>query len=414
MGIIAAAVLPRLAVLALERGTILEDYVEKSDRFATTLVENGTFGFLPGVPSAYTQPLYAWFLAGVYDVLERHWLVVGLAHVAIAVATALLVLALGTRIAGRRGGVAAALVTTLHPYVVWHDIHVNREILDGLLIVVIAFTALLAYERRSAMWALTAGAVTGLAILGNSRLTLLPLALAPYLVWRIRPRGRALVIGLATVAVAAIVVAPWVVRNAVRVGCPAITTDARALWKANNPATLETLAAGRWIDDVPELPGIPPWPELAADRELATGERIRVDECAQMRFYQDEVYGFWREEPGEKAHLALQAAKMLWSPVLTVDSDVSQRGTISDIVQRTVEPVWTIVLYALALVGAFLVPRRVLALVVLLQAYNTVLAMVFVGTVRYRVPWDVLLALLAAPVLARLYGAVRPRARARS
>ena len=127
-----AAALPRLAVLAIERGTILEEYVEKSDRFATTLVESGTFGFLPGVPSAYTQPLYAWFLAGIYWPFGHSWLAVGLAQTLLAVATALLVLAIGTRLHSVRVGVMAALLTTLHPYVIWHDIHVNRELLDGL------------------------------------------------------------------------------------------------------------------------------------------------------------------------------------------------------------------------------------------------------------------------------------------
>ena len=74
-----AAALPRLAVLAHERGTILTAFVDKSDRFATTLVYHGTFGFLPGVPSAYTQPLYGWFLAGIYWPFGRSWLAVGLA-----------------------------------------------------------------------------------------------------------------------------------------------------------------------------------------------------------------------------------------------------------------------------------------------------------------------------------------------
>ena len=32
-----------------------------------------------------------------------------------------------------------------------------------------------------------------------------------------------------------------------------MTTDARALWKANNPATFEVLRRGGWIDQVPEL-----------------------------------------------------------------------------------------------------------------------------------------------------------------
>ena len=49
---------------------------------------------------------------------------------------------------------------------------------------------------------------------------------------------------VAVLIVALVVVAPWVVRNHVQVGCFAITTDARALWKANNVNTYATLAAG--------------------------------------------------------------------------------------------------------------------------------------------------------------------------
>ena len=55
---------------------------------------------------------------------------------------------------------------------------------------------------------------------------------------------------------AAAVTAPWVIRNRVVIGCATITTDTRALWKANNPATYDVLARGGWIDDVPDLPEI--------------------------------------------------------------------------------------------------------------------------------------------------------------
>ena len=74
-------------------------------------------------------------------------------------------------------------------------------------------------------------------------------------------RDRALVPALAVLAATVLVVSPWVVRNRVQVGCFAITTDSRALWKANNLNTYDTLAAGKWIDDVPRLAGAPPWPE---------------------------------------------------------------------------------------------------------------------------------------------------------
>ncbi len=405
--VVAAAALPRLLALAIERHQILEAYVEKSDTFAQTLVSSGTFGFLPGVPSAYTQPLYAWFLAALYWPLERSWAVVGLAQVLVAVATALLVLLIGRRLGSVSTGVVAALVTTLHPYLVWHDVHVNREILDGILAAAIVLLALVAFERRSLLFALATGATVGLAILSNARLLLLPLVLAPYVAWRVRPARRAVLAAVLVVVGAAAVTAPWVIRNEVVIGCATITTDTRALWKANNPATYDVLARGGWIDDVPDLPNVPPWPEKAAGISVAAAKA--VDECAQASFYRDEVFDFWRDHPGEKGRLAVQAVGMLWSPFLSVAADDPGQQGLSNLAQRTVEPAFVMLLYAFALWGAFLAPRRFVVLAALLLGFNTLMAMVFAGTVRYRAPWDFVLALLAAFAVERAWELVRRR-----
>ena len=399
--VVAAAALPRLLVLAIERGQILEEFVEKSDRFAQTLVASGTFGFLPGVPSAYTQPLYAVFLAGLYWPFGHSWLAVGLAQTLMAVATALIVFELGRRLRSTWVGVAAALLTTLHPYVVWHDVHVNREILDGFLIAALTLLGLLAFERRSAALGAATGAVAGLAVLGNARLALLPLTLAVYVAWPARPPGRALLTGAATIAAAALVVTPWLARNEVSIGCAVITSDTRALWKANNPNTYDVLARGQWIDDVPDLPGVPPWPERAA--EISPAAARAVDECAQTRFYRDEVLDFWGDHPGEKARLAGQAVRMLWSPTFSVEDDDAARGGLAETARRVVEPLYALALYGLALAGCLFAPRRFLALALLLLAYNTLAAMVFAGTVRYRAPFDFLLAVLAAFALERAW-----------
>lgn len=398
----AACALPRLAAVLYERGRILDEFTEKSDQFAATFVESGTFGFIPDVPSAYTQPLYGFFLTPLYAVFGRSWLAVGLAQTLVAVATAILVYELGRRVASRPVGVVGALLTTLHPYVVWHDVHVNREILDGLLAVALALLTVLLAERRSWQLALALGAVAGLAILGNTRLILLPVVLVLYLAWRWRDlRGTLRAAALGGVA-AALVLAPWVVRNERQVGCYAITTDARALWKANNPATYDILASGGWIDDVPPIPGAQLSPEFQAAIWEDRGELIEVDECAQMRFYRGLVTDFWREQPGEKAKLAAQAAVMLWSPTESAGSEGLGRGGIAQTAREWIEPAYMFVLYGLALAGAFLAGRRFVVLALALLAYQTVAAMVFAGTARYRTPWDFLVALLAAVALVAL------------
>jgi hypothetical protein len=405
--VVLVAAVPRALVLARERETILEAFVDKSDRFATTLVDHGTFGFLAGVPSAYTQPLYGWFLAGIYLPFGRSWLAVGIAQIVVAVLTALVVFEIGSRLRSPEIGLVAALLATLHPYVVWHDVHLNRELLDGLVLAVLVLCTLAAYERRSLPLAAATGAVAGIAILGNARLILLPVALALYLAWRTR-FSHAVTAAVLVVGMAALVVVPWVARNKVQVGCYAITTDARALWKANNENTRGVLDRGGWIDDVPELSGAPPWPELAADLTLA-GKPTGIDECAQMRLYRGEVVDFWREQPGEKARLALQATGMLWNPVPR-ESDESGSGT-ARLARRTIEPAFMVGLYALAVVGVFVAPPYFVGLALLMLAYNTVGAMVFAGTARYRTPWDFLLALLAAFALASAWERIQQRRR---
>ena len=122
-------------------------FTEKSDDFARTFVESGTYGFIPGEPSAYTQPLYGFLLVPFYALDGRNWAAVGLVQIAIAVATALLVYEIGRRWLSPRGCVGAAVVATLNPYLVWHDVHVNREIVDQVLAAALVL-ATLARRRR--------------------------------------------------------------------------------------------------------------------------------------------------------------------------------------------------------------------------------------------------------------------------
>ena len=394
----AAAVVPRLVILLVERGDILSSFVEKSDQLARTFVDSGTFGYVPGEPSAATQPLYGWFLIPIYWILGRDWWSVGLVQIAVAAATAVLVYEIGRRFLSKRVGLIAAVVSTLHPYLVWHDVHVNREILDQPLGAAMFLLTLLAAERRSLPLAAGLGGATGLAILSNSRLALLPLVLAAYLLGRRAGWAPA----AAVVACAAIAVSPWLVRNRIEVGCFTLTTDARALWKANNRNTYETLADGKWIDDVPDVPGRRPTPQDAGAIYRASGRVVHVDECGQQRRYQRLVLEFWEDEPAEKAKLAGQATWMLWDPRVGLQEGRPGEGGALDTLRRGAEPAYMVPVFALAIAGLVWVAPAFRWLALLFLGYETAMAWVFAGQTRYRVPWDFVLALLAAVAVARL------------
>ena len=64
----------------------------------------------------------------------------------------------------RAAGTFAAVVATLNPYLVWHDVHLNREILDQLLAAAAVLLTLIAAERRSLRAYVWLGLVLALAL----------------------------------------------------------------------------------------------------------------------------------------------------------------------------------------------------------------------------------------------------------
>jgi hypothetical protein len=100
---------------------------------------------------------------------------------------------------------------------------------------------------------------------------------------------------------------------------------------------------------------------------------------------------------------------MLWNPSVTPSDTRDVAEDWLNTLRSSVEPLWMILVYALALWGLTRVPRLVAALALTLLAYQWLTAMLFVGATRYRVPWDVVLALLAGAAVVDLAARVARR-----
>jgi hypothetical protein len=131
-----------------------------------------------------------------------------------------------------------------------------------------------------------------------------------------------------------------------------------------------------------------------------------------MNEFESKVISFWIHHPGDKAHLIPLDAQWLWQPSVVETTGRPGAGTWLDTLRQWGEPVYMVPLYILGAVGLFFVPRFYSVLAVLLLAYQTAVAMLFVGETRYRAPWDFLIALLAATALVELTERVRARRRA--
>jgi len=327
------------------------------------------------------------------------------------VVTACLVYEIGRRVfRSSRVALLAAAIATLHPYLAWHDMHVNREIVDQVCAAALVLLTLMTAERPTKRLAALTGIVAGLAMLGNTRLVFLPVLCAAYLLWRLpRTRPTALIVAL-VLAGAGAAVTPWLVRNKAQVGCWTLTTDGLALWKANNSQTYGLLTSGQWIDDVHNQPMPPPPNQFRPDDaytlytrgEVARAHRIYPNECAAMSFFEHKTIQYWKQHPGGKARLMLLSAKLLWQPNVLETTGRQGKGTQLDVGRRLVEPAYMWALYALAAVGLFVVSRYFAALALLIFGYQTLCAFAFVGATRYRIAWDFLLALLGAAAISRV------------
>jgi 4-amino-4-deoxy-L-arabinose transferase-like glycosyltransferase len=155
---------------------------------------------------------------------------------------------LGRRVGGSRVGLLAGAIAAVYPPLVTADGLVMSEPLFVLLVAVAMLLALRLIDRRSTRGAALLGAVIALAALTRGE----GLVLLPLLVWPAALRtgpGRARRL-LATTAAAALVLAPWVVRNVVVFHRVMLAADSNTLIAgANCPDTYYGHDIGWWSLD---------------------------------------------------------------------------------------------------------------------------------------------------------------------
>jgi 4-amino-4-deoxy-L-arabinose transferase-like glycosyltransferase len=341
---------------------------------------------------AERPPLYPAFLA-------LHLLIFG--KVASALATQAVLGALtcagiariGERLWGARAGALAGLLATVYPALVFAT---TRLLSEGLYVPLVVAQLLAAVEagraafgregRRAAAWAAAAGALGGLGALTHAGHLLFPAALAAafaFAWWRARqlatPDGAGiLAAGILLLAAAHVLaIAPWTIRNAVVLGAPVPVTSklGNDLYEATFPG-----ATG----------GPVAWREHPAGRE-AHLQSLRLDEAAADRFLRAEAWHAVREDPLRFARLALVKAWRLWSPV--PNHEGFRTPLLVALVLLSYGPV-----AALAALGALRLRRGsvLAALLPALPLYITLLHLVFIGSLRYRIPAEPVLLLLAA------------------
>ena len=294
--------------------------------------------------------------------------------------TVILVGLIARRVAGDRAGIAAAALAAVYPLLIAADGALLAETLYAPLIAATLLTALKTVDRPTGARAAALGALTGLAILTRSEaILLLPLLIAPA-AWLARER-RALTLVTAT-ATAALVISPWLIRNASTFDKPLLTTNAGGVLAQTN---CHRAYHGR---DLGYL--------VSACR---TARRPGESEAESDDRWRDEGADYAGDHAGRvPVALAVRALRAfgLWQPFRSAD----EQGRSANVMKLGIVLYYPLVVLAIA--GAIRLGRRRrsdLILVLAPIALAALTALAGYGSVRLRLPADLSLVVLAAAAL---------------
>jgi len=263
---------------------------------------------LPTGSSAWAPPLYPYILASVFKVFGTYtaaaaWVILTFNSI-LAALTCLVLYYIAKRIFDERVARATAWTWALFPYLLYWPTRVVWEtsLTTFLLSLALLMTLRLSDEDASARFGVAKwlgfGALWGVILLTNTAVvSLLPCFLL-WLLWRSKNRAKLFAHGCLCLAVAAIVVSPWLVRNYEVFGKFVFVRDnlPLELHMANNDRS-----EGLWTRN--EHPGNDP----EAMKEFQEMGELRFMEQKQIEFRQ-----FLHDHPERFAWFSLQRAAYFW------------------------------------------------------------------------------------------------------
>jgi 4-amino-4-deoxy-L-arabinose transferase-like glycosyltransferase len=357
-------------------------------------------------PTAFRPPLYPFALSPAYALFGGKPVLGLITQALLGALLAVAVWSLGRRLWDETSGRLAGLAVAVYPLLIFFSGMLLSEVLYALCLVMATFPLAAWWKRGGTGTALFAGLVLGLATLARptapawaALLVLLAVAL------RIRPFPR---LGRETLALmlgGALMVLPWTARNAISLGefVPLTTGGGCALYDGNNPYVVEN----------PEMHGAA-W-SLRSIEPYATEFRgkseIEIDRLSLRH-----AVAFWRDNPGLLPSMALWKQARFWRASaqagrtgwwVAPDSGAARIAQLFDPLMLSYGLVLPFFLVGLILAlrrpreGAFVLP-----VIILSQA---LLATLYWGSLRFRVPVEPFILLLAAHGMVTMWRALHRR-----
>lgn len=374
-------------------GTDASEY----DAYAWNLTQgNGYRGPSPDVAdqnhlTAYRPPLPSLLLAGVYAVVGHRYDAVRLVHCLLGAVSIVLVYRIGRRAYGDSVGLRAAAGYALYPLAILQSTDIASEPLGVLLFLCFLDQSLQFAASRTWGSAITAGIVFGLALLTRANYALMVPLFALWAVVQLRGDSRHLLRAGAVLAVAGLVMAPWMIRNYLVFErfIPFSTTGGSALLQGNN----------RLVVSDPRFYGYSVW-----DTELEEYQgplRTAGDEVERDRRAKELAVQWLKEHRDQWGFLLLHKFLRSWTPWLEHNPSAVSRV----VYLITWGPI--LILFGIGVVPSFVASMRagspawLMHLAILHYVLNS---LIFFANIRYRAPVDPLCLIIAAWTITQVLG----------
>jgi 4-amino-4-deoxy-L-arabinose transferase-like glycosyltransferase len=363
------------------------------DILAHHMVTGQGYAVVPGTPTASRTPGTSLTLAPVYAVFGRSFIAGRIWFCVLSAMTCVLVAWLGTVCFNRAAGLIAGIGLALYPAHAYYAMHFVSETPFGFWMTLALIASVCAFKQRRGGVAMKwttdalAGACWAMAIYTRPQLLLAVPIAGVLAVTAFAFRDREHLKRFAVqVAVLSLVLSPWVIRNAVVMGKPTMSTiTGYGLWGSHNDLTFSDPAHhGGWVKASVLID---------ADHPLTGSEVQRNDQATR--------YGIEAIRENASQMPALIVAK-LWRLVTPI-KDTDNRP-----VQIAFAGGWLIVA-PLLLLGLFLSLKRspATACMLMLPFLATIAStVVFYGSDRFRDSLAPMLLLFAAVGLQQIYRAV--------
>jgi 4-amino-4-deoxy-L-arabinose transferase-like glycosyltransferase len=351
-------------------------------------------------PTAYRPPGYPMALAALYGAVAPlhvdRWTVARVAQALLGTVVAGLIGLVAGLVWGRRAGLAALALAAVHlPFAMVGAALVSETLFLAFEVGAVACVLLAGRGDRRWPWIAAAGLLAGLAWLtrSNGMLLLLPLALAAWSALRPRGRRAATLAAVTLLGVAAVTISPWTIRNERELhGFVPVATELGPTLAGtyNNVARLDPVDPGAWW-----LPR--QIPAVRAVLRRTKSEPARDQALTRM------ALGYMAAHPFYVVRVL--ARNSLRMAALTAPSSWREAGAGLDMpaAAGVLTSAWFWIVLVLAVAGvATGAARRAPPFLWLTAALMFLSAALVISGVRFRMPLEPFLVMLAGAGLARL------------